>query len=75
VTVIDTPTSELSRFARTGSILTIVSGVVALVLGILVVVWPQTSALVVAVLFGLQLLISGIIRVVTGATDKSMEGW
>jgi uncharacterized membrane protein HdeD (DUF308 family) len=75
MTVIETPSSDLSRMARTTSILTIVSGVSALVFGILILIWPQTTLLVVAVLFGLQLLISGIVRIVGGGMDSSAEGW
>jgi uncharacterized membrane protein HdeD (DUF308 family) len=56
-------------------ILTIVSGVSALVIGVLILIWPQTTLLVVAVLFGLQLLISGIVRIVSGALDSWAEGW
>jgi uncharacterized membrane protein HdeD (DUF308 family) len=66
---------ELKRAARTTSILIIVSGVSALIFGILILVWPQTTLLVVAVLFGLQLLIAGIVRIVSGAIDSSAEGW
>jgi len=67
--------TELRRGARTTATLTIVSGVSALIFGILVLIWPQTTLLVVAVLFGLQLLISGIVRIVNGIIDKSIEGW
>jgi len=45
------------------------------VFGILILIWPQTTLLVVAVLFGLQLLISGIVRIVSGAMDSFPEGW
>ena len=55
--------------------MTIVSGVSALIFGILVLIWPKTTLLIVAVLFGLQLLISGIVRIVNGILDKSIEGW
>lgn len=68
-------TTDLRRVARTTATLTIVSGVSALIFGILVLIWPKTTLLVVAVLFGLQLLISGIVRIVNGIIDKSIEGW
>jgi uncharacterized membrane protein HdeD (DUF308 family) len=67
--------TDLRRVARTTATLTIVSGVSALIFGILVLIWPKTTLLVVAVLFGLQLLISGIVRIVNGIIDKSIEGW
>ena len=75
MTASETAASELRQAGRTTSILTIVSGVSALIFGILILVWPETTLLVVAVLFGLQLLIAGIVRVVSGAMDSSAEGW
>ena len=68
-------TSSVQHLTRTASILTIVSGAVALIFGILVIAFPKTSLLVIGVLFGLQLIITGIIRLVVGITDKSLEGW
>jgi uncharacterized membrane protein HdeD (DUF308 family) len=80
MTVMETPDDvplgrSTMRVDRTTSILTIVSGVSALVFGILILIWPQATLLVVAVLFGLQLLISGIVRIVSGAMDSWAEGW
>ena len=68
-------TSPVQQLTRTASILTIVSGAVALIFGILVIAFPKTSLLVIGVLFGLQLIITGIIRLIVGSTDKSLEGW
>ena len=68
-------TSPIRELTKTTSILTIVSGVVALLFGILVIAFPKTSLLVIGVLFGLQLIITGIIRLVVGITDKELEGW
>lgn len=67
--------SPIQQLTKATSILTIVSGVVALLFGILVIAFPKTSLLVIGVLFGLQLLITGIIRLIVGITDKSFEGW
>ena len=67
--------TDLRRVARTTATLTIVSGVSALICVILVLIWPKTKLLIVAVVFGLQLLISGIVRIVNGIIDKSIEGW
>jgi uncharacterized membrane protein HdeD (DUF308 family) len=75
VTQTDAPPSELHRVTRTTLILTIVSGVSALLFGILVLVWPRTTLLVVAILFGLELIIVGATRIIGGATDSSAEGW
>jgi uncharacterized membrane protein HdeD (DUF308 family) len=43
---------------------TLLSGVLAIILGILVLVWPGISILVAAILFGAYLLVSGIAQVV-----------
>jgi uncharacterized membrane protein HdeD (DUF308 family) len=42
---------------------TLVSGILALILGILVLAWPGETLLIAAVLFGLYLLITGIAQV------------
>ncbi len=70
-----TATSPIQQLTKTTSILTIASGAIALLFGILVIVFPKTSLLVIGVLFGLQLIITGIIRLIVGITDKSLEGW
>ncbi|HYB36644.1 MAG TPA: HdeD family acid-resistance protein [Mycobacterium sp.] len=43
---------------------TLVSGIVALALGILVLVWPTKTILVAAIVFGVYLLITGIAQVI-----------
>jgi uncharacterized membrane protein HdeD (DUF308 family) len=42
---------------------TLVSGILAVILGILVLVWPGETLLIAAILFGLYLLITGITQV------------
>ncbi len=42
---------------------TLASGILAVILGVLVLVWPGISILVVAILFGAYLLVSGIAQV------------
>ena len=44
---------------------TLASGVLAVVLGICVLIWPGISILVAATLFGLYLLIPGIAQVIS----------
>jgi uncharacterized membrane protein HdeD (DUF308 family) len=44
-------------------------GILTLILGILIVSWPDETVLVVAVIFGLELFISGIFRLVTAFTS------
>lgn len=55
------PVHLLSRAAWQAVLMT---GVASLILGILVLVWPGPSLLVAGVLFGLYLLISGILQLV-----------
>ena len=45
-------------------------GIVTLIAGILTVSWPGRTVLVVAVLFGVQLFVSGIFRLVIAFTDE-----
>ncbi|KQX06993.1 MULTISPECIES: HdeD family acid-resistance protein [unclassified Leifsonia] len=51
-----------------------VSAVVALVLGIVVLVWPDKTAGLLAVLFGLYFLIIGIVRLAKGIFSKGISG-
>jgi uncharacterized membrane protein HdeD (DUF308 family) len=67
----DSPTPEVPRGFGT---LGIVVGVSALLFGILLLVWPEISLLVTAVLFGLQLLIAGIVRIVSGIASGELDG-
>lgn len=56
-------TRKVVRNIRGGMILT---GVLSVVLGALVLFWPEVTLDIVAVLFGLYFLVSGAVRVVTG---------
>jgi uncharacterized membrane protein HdeD (DUF308 family) len=46
-------------------------GIVTLLAGILTVAWPGRTVLVIAVLFGLQLFVGGIFRLVAAFTDEA----
>lgn len=48
-------------------------GIVSLVIGLLVIIWPNASITVVVVLLGIQLVIFGTIRLVTALLDKHIE--
>jgi uncharacterized membrane protein HdeD (DUF308 family) len=50
---------------------TLASGVVAVIVGVLVLVWPGISILVTAILFGAYLLISGFTQVFSAFTQPS----
>jgi uncharacterized membrane protein HdeD (DUF308 family) len=52
----------------------IISGVIALAIGIVLIVWPDTSVKTVAILVGLAFLIWGIAWAVAALVDRG-EGW
>ena len=62
----ETPTSviteELHRLARYAWQAVLATGIVAIVLGALVLVWPGVSVIVAGVLFGLYLVIGGVLQ-------------
>ncbi|WP_240979819.1 HdeD family acid-resistance protein [Streptomyces sp. HNM0574] len=60
------PDSPLVRLAVRGSWQSLLaSGVVALILGVLALVWPGATLLAAGILFGAYLLVSGIVQVVS----------
>ena len=50
-------------------------GIVSIVVGILVIARPVNTLLFVAVLFGVQLLILGVVRIVLGASVSGVPRW
>lgn len=64
----------LAMSARTISLLGVVVGAVWLAIGIAMLAWPDATLKVIAVLFGLQLVIGGILRMVSGLFSE-LEGW
>ena len=55
--------------------LRIALGVICLILGLVALIWPQATLLVVAIVFGLQLIAVGLIRVVAAIALKESAGW
>lgn len=53
---------------------TLVSGVLAVILGVLVLIWPGKSILVAAVLFGVYLLVSGVGMVISALSLPATAG-
>lgn len=67
--------ASLSKSEITGVRLAIaVSGVLAIVLGILILIWPQSTIAVIALLFGLYFLVSGVVRVGRGIFTNGASG-
>ena len=59
---------------RTMWMLGIAASVVSVVLGIMVLVWPDATLLVGAVLFGVCLLVHGIVDIVDAVTARTEDG-
>ena len=67
--------ANLSKSEITGVRIAIaVSAVLAIVLGILILVWPQSTIALVALLFGLYFLVSGAVRVGRGIFTNGASG-
>ena len=49
-------------------------GIITLAAGVAVLVWPSETLLVIAVLFGIQLIVSGIFRFVAALAVDDLSG-
>jgi uncharacterized membrane protein HdeD (DUF308 family) len=54
---------------------TILFGLLAVILGVVILVWPGPSILVAAVLFGVYLVVSGIVMVFLAFSLPAASGW
>ncbi|GAA2740556.1 HdeD family acid-resistance protein [Terrabacter aerolatus] len=50
-------------------------GIVSVVLGVLVLLWPKATLLVVAITFGLQLIVAGAVRLSVSRDLPADPGW
>jgi len=50
------------------------AGAVAFTLGLIVLVWPRATLLVVALLFGCYLVLSGVMSLIEGLSDRHADG-
>jgi len=55
--------SPLERLARRGWWFFLILGIAALVIGVVVLVWPSQTVRVVGILFGIYLLVSGVMEI------------
>lgn len=60
----DLPPGPLGLLAGVAWQALLIAGVIALVLGVMVLAWPKATLTVVGVLFGLYLLVSGVLQLV-----------
>lgn len=68
----ETSTSGLGTLGRSRG-WTITFGVLTLIIGLLVLFWPGKTVLVLAVLFGIQLLVAGVFRLVASIAVSHAE--
>jgi len=50
-------------------------GILSVILGIMVLVWPKATLLIVAIMFGLQLIVAGAVRLSVTRDLPSDPGW
>ena len=51
------------------------SGVIALLAGLIIVIWPDKSAMAIAAVFAVYILLSGLIYTASGIFSKHTGGW
>ena len=54
--------------------LRIALGVICLVLGLIALIWPQATLFIVALVFGLQLMAAGVMRIIAAVVLKILPG-
>ena len=55
--------------------LRIAFGILSLVLGIVALVWPDATLAIIGILIGLQLLVAGILRIISAISLPITPGW
>ena len=66
--------TQLSRPRQRGG-LRVAFGVICILLGLAAIFWPRATLLVVALLFGLELITAGMVRIASAVTLKALPGW
>ena len=61
--------------ARTLRTIAIVTGVISLIAGLVIVIWPFKSAVAVTVLIAIYTLVAGIIDIALAVVSKGLSGW
>ena len=69
----DPDAAEASAFGRQLANLGLVFGILTLALGIFLMVWHEAALTIVAVLFGLQLIVLGALRIASGAAALAVK--
>src|SRR6185312_15302913 len=63
--------SPMERLARRGWWFFLIFGIVAIAVGVIVLVWPSQTLRVVGVLFGIYLLVSGVMEIMLAFCARS----
>ena len=66
--------NDLASFFRQNRTVWAIRAAAALIIGILVLVWPQSTVSILAVLLGIYFAILGIVRIIQGFVDKDLNG-
>lgn len=70
----ETTENQLASLFRQTRTVWAIRAVSALIIGVLVLVWPQATVSILAVLLGIYFVILGIVRVIQGFVDKELNG-
>ncbi|MFZ7088668.1 HdeD family acid-resistance protein [Curtobacterium sp. RRHDQ10] len=63
-----------SRAVRTFRLFVIVTAAVGIVLGVTAIVWPRPALVLVAIVFGVYLVVAGVLRVVAALNGRGASG-
>ena len=66
--------NELTSIFRQTRIVWGIRAAAALIVGVLVLVWPQSTINILAVILGIYFVILGIVRLIQGFADKELNG-
>jgi uncharacterized membrane protein HdeD (DUF308 family) len=67
--------SPLEQVARHGWEFLLGLGIVSVLIGVVILVWPDQTLRVVGVLFGIYLLVSGVIEIIVAFAPEFRSGW
>lgn len=69
------PLTEVKSLFKSIRVALAVSGVIALIAGIVLLVWPQKSAVIVTAIFATYLIIAGLVYIGLGIFSGAKGGW
>lgn len=69
-----TTENQVASLFRQSRVVWAIRAIAALIIGVLVLVWPQSTVAILATLLGIYFVILGIVRVIQGFVDKDLNG-